>query len=438
MLFRKIEKEIRDYCQNKPNKVLVIDGARQVGKSFIIRHVGQQMFDNYMEINLLEDANGMRFFASVKTTEDFYFRLSSVAKGKLGNKENTLVFLDEIQAYPHLLTMLKFLKAEDRFTYIASGSLLGVALAKSVSIPIGSIQVRHMYPLDFEEFLIANGLGHEVIGYLQKQFEQESPLDEGFHSKILDLFKKYLLVGGLPDAVNTYLETTDIVGVRRVQLEVHDYYGADASQYDVANKLKIRNVYDSVPSNLENKRKRVFANRIENKPGKRFDDYLEEFDYLVNAGIALQVKAVSQPKFPLLESMQKNLLKLYLNDVGILTGLLYGRNVAAVLDDLRSINLGSVYESVVAQELHAHGHPLFYYDNKKHGEVDFLVESDMLLSVVPIEVKSGKDYTVHSALSTFVATKDYNVKKAYVLSNDRSVFTEGGITYLPIYYVMFF
>lgn len=278
MLFRKIEKEIRDYCQNKPNKILVVDGARQVGKSFIIRHVGQQMFDNYVEINLLEDADGMRFFESAKTTEDFYFRLSSVAKGKLGNKENTLVFLDEIQAYPHLFTMLKFLKADDRFTYIASGSLLGVALAKSVSIPIGSIQVRHMYPLDFEEFLIANGLGQDVIDHIRKQFEQELPLDEGFHAKILDLFKKYLLIGGLPDAVNTFLATTDIVEVRRVQLEVHDYYGADASQYDVANKLKIRNVYDSVPSNLENKRKRVFANRIENKPGKRFDDYLEEFD----------------------------------------------------------------------------------------------------------------------------------------------------------------
>ena len=438
MLYRKIEKEIRDYCLNKPNKVLVVDGARQVGKSFIIRHVGQQMFDNYIEINLLEAADGMRFFESVKTTEDFYFRLSSVAKGRLGNKENTLVFLEEIQAYPHVFTMLKFLKAEDRFTYIASGSLLGVALAKSVSIPIGSIQVRHMYPLDFEEFLIANGIGQDVIGYLRKQFEQELPLDEGFHSKILDLFKKYLLVGGLPDVVNTYLATTDIVEVRRVQLEVHDYYGADASQYDVANKLKIKNVYDSVPSNLENKRKRVFANRIENKKGKRFDDYLEAFDYLVNAGIALQVKAVSQPKFPLLESMQKNLLKLYLNDVGVLTGLLYGRNVVAVLDDIRSINLGSVYESVVAQELHAHGHRLFYYDSKKHGEVDFLVESDMLLSVVPIEVKSGKDYTVHSALTTFVETKDYSVKKAYVLSNDRNVFTEDGITYLPVYYVMFF
>lgn len=438
MLFRKIERELREYFKSKPNKILVVEGARQVGKSFIIRHIGQEIFDNYIEINLLEDADGARFFESARTVEDFYFRLSSVAKGKLGSKEDTLVFLDEIQAYPHLLTMLKFLKKDDRFTYIASGSLLGVALAKSVSIPIGSIQVSRMYPLDFEEFLIANGIGSDVIGHIREHFEREQPLDEGFHAKILDLFKKYLLVGGLPDAVNTFLATTDIVEVRRVQKEVHDYYGADASQYDSVNKLKIRNVYDAIPSNLENKRKRVFANRIENKPGKRFGDYLEEFDYLVSAGIALEVKSVSQPKFPLLESMQKNLLKLYLSDVGILTGLLYGRNVAAVLDDMKSINLGSVYESVVAQELHAHGHRLFYYDNKKHGEVDFLVESDMLLSVVPIEVKSGKDYNVHSALTTFVTTKEYNVKKAYVLSNDREISTKDGITYLPVYYIMFF
>ena len=437
MLYRKIQAALKDYFSLESNKVLIIDGARQVGKSFIIRHVGQEMFENYIEVNLLEDANGSRFFEAARTPQDFYLRLSAIAGGRLGERTNTLVFLDEIQAYPHLLTMLKFLKAENRYTYIASGSLLGVALSQSVSIPMGSIQVRHMYPLDFEEFLIANGFGKEIIDYMRDQFLQEKTLDEGMHAKVLDLFKKYLLVGGMPDAVNAFLEQIDIVAIRDIQAEIHRYYGADASQYDTANRLKIRRIYDMIPSNLENKRKRVFVNQIEGKAGKRFSDYAEEFDYLIQAGIALEVKAVSQPKFPLLESSRKNLLKLYLNDVGILTGLLYGRNIGAVLDEESGINLGSVYESVVAQELNAHGHKLYYYDNKKNGEVDFLVESDKLLSVVPIEVKSGKDYKVHSALNAFVDNAEYNIKKSLVLSNNRDIYTENGITYMPIYYVMF-
>ena len=437
MLHRKIQAALKDYFSLESNKVLIIDGARQVGKSFIIRHVGQEMFENYIEVNLLEDANGSRFFEAARTPQDFYLRLSAIAGGRLGERTNTLVFLDEIQAYPHLLTMLKFLKAENRYTYIASGSLLGVALSQSVSIPMGSIQVRHMYPLDFEEFLIANGFGKEIIDYMRDQFLQEKTLDEGMHAKVLDLFKKYLLVGGMPDAVNAFLESVDIVAVREIQAEIHNYYGTDASQYDKDNKLKIRRVYDMIPSNLENKRKRVFFNQIEGKHGKRFSDYAEEFDYLIQAGIALEVKAVSHPKFPLLESSRKNLLKLYLNDVGILTGLLYGRNIGAVLDEESGINLGSVYESVVAQELNAHGHKLYYYDNKKNGEVDFLVESDKLLSVVPIEVKSGKDYKVHSALNAFVDNAEYNIKKSLVLSNNRDIYTENGITYMPIYYVMF-
>ena len=437
MLYRKIQAALKDYFSLESNKVLIIDGARQVGKSFIIRHVGQEMFENYIEVNLLEDANGSRFFEAARTPQDFYLRLSAIAGGRLGERTNTLVFLDEIQAYPHLLTMLKFLKAENRYTYIASGSLLGVALSQSVSIPMGSIQVRHMYPLDFEEFLIANGFGKEIIDYMRDQFLQEKTLDEGMHAKVLDLFKKYLLVGGMPDAVNAFLEQIDIVAIRDIQAEIHRYYGADASQYDTANRLKIRRIYDMIPSNLENKRKRVFVNQIEGKAGKRFSDYAEEFDYLIQAGITLEVKAVSQPKFPLLESSRKNLLKLYLNDVGILTGLLYGRNIGAVLDEESGINLGSVYESVVAQELNAHGHKLYYYDNKKNGEVDFLVESDKLLSVVPIEVKSGKDYKVHSALNAFVDNAEYNIKKSLVLSNNRDIYTENGITYMPIYYVMF-
>ena len=437
MLKRKISDVIEQHLQSNSERILLIDGARQVGKTYIIRYVGKKLFANFIEINMLEDSVGNKLFANATTVDDFYLRISVIAGDKMKEKENTLIFIDEIQAYPHLLTMLKFLRDDNRFTYIASGSLLGVTLAQTTSIPMGSIRKIRMFPLDFEEFLYANGMNEFAVNVLRKKFEARESLDEAMHEKMMEFFKRYLLVGGLPAAVNAFLDTKNIQAVREIQREIHDYYAADASKYDAERKLKIRRIYDQIPSNLENKKKRVVAQRIEDIRGKTFADYEDEFEYLISAGIALNVQAISTPVFPLIESSGKNLLKLYLNDVGILTSILYGSNIRAVLDDERSVNLGSVYESVVASELIAHGYNLFYYDNRSKGEVDYLIDDYDSLSAVPIEVKSGKDYTVHSAMNTFVKNEDYHVKKAYVLSNAREITTNGKITYIPIYDVMF-
>lgn len=438
MLYRKMEALIEAHLTSDSQKILLIDGARQVGKTYLIRYVGQKLFENFIEINLVEDSLGDRLFAETRTVEDLYLQISMLAGERMKQKENTLIFLDEIQAYPHLLTLLKFLSQDGKFTFIASGSLLGVTLSQTTSIPMGSIRKVRMFPLDFEEFLYANGMSRMAVSAMRKKFEKREALDEATHNKMMDFFRKYLLVGGLPDAVNSYLSDHNIQLVREIQREIHDYYAADASKYDEEKKLKIRRIYDLIPSNMENKKKRVVAKRIEGKKGKRFGDYQDEFDYLVSAGIALNVRAISTPVFPLLESSGKNLLKLYLNDVGILTGLLYGNNIRAVLSDQTSVNLGSVYESVVASELIAHGYQLFYYDNRTKGEVDYLIDDYESLSAVPIEVKSGKDYTVHSALNTFVQNEDYHIKKVFVVSNERKVTTQGKVTYLPIYDIMFF
>lgn len=438
MLYRKMEVLIEAHLTSDSQKILLIDGARQVGKTYLIRYVGQKLFENFIEINLVEDSLGDRLFAETRTVEDLYLQISMLAGERMKQKENTLIFLDEIQAYPHLLTLLKFLSQDGKFTFIASGSLLGVTLSQTTSIPMGSIRKVRMFPLDFEEFLYANGMSRMAVSAMRKKFEKREALDEATHNKMMDFFRKYLLVGGLPDAVNSYLSDHNIQLVREIQREIHDYYAADASKYDEEKKLKIRRIYDLIPSNMENKKKRVVAKRIEGKKGKCFGDYQDEFDYLVSAGIALNVRAISTPVFPLLESSGKNLLKLYLNDVGILTGLLYGNNIRAVLSDQTSVNLGSVYESVVASELIAHGYQLFYYDNRTKGEVDYLIDDYESLSAVPIEVKSGKDYTVHSALNTFVQNEDYHIKKAFVVSNERKVTTQGKVTYLPIYDIMFF
>lgn len=439
MLYRKFAAHLEQFLQNEPNKILLVNGARQIGKSYIVRYVGSRMFKNFVEINLKADKEGAGIFATVRSRDDFYLQLGALAGNKLGNRKDTLVFLDEIQSYPHLMTMLKFLNEDGRYRYIASGSELGVALTQTPSVPIGSIAIEQMYPLDFEEFLLAMGCAQATIDGVEECFKKGQSLNDSLHNYMLQQFKIYLLVGGMPDAINKFIENRNIAHVRDIQRDIHALYRIDASQYDDEKKLVIRNIYDLIPSNMENKKKRIVVKNIEGKAGhKQFSDYADEFEYLTNSGVALAVRAISNPKFPLIESESKNLLKLYLSDVGLLTNLLYATNINAVLGDVCSVNLGSVYESVVAQELHAHGYELHYYDNKQRGEVDFLIDDYSTLTVLPIEVKSGKDYKVHSALDKFLATTDYHITRAVVFSNEQNVHVEQGITYMPIYYVMFY
>lgn len=438
MLYRKIEKDIATHLESGSDKILVIDGARQIGKSFIIRETGKRLFPNFIEVNMETDRVGDRVFANARTVDDFYIALSTVAGDRMGKRADTLVFIDEIQAYDNLLTLLKFLREDGRFTYIASGSLLGVTLRTTSSIPLGSIIIRQMYPLDFEEFLIANGVGGVLLDALHDNFARRSPMLEAVHGKLLDLFRKYLIVGGLPDAVNEFVVTKNVQRIRQVQDSVRRLYGVDAARYDDHGRLRIQRIYDMIVSNMENRKKRVVAKDIDGRTGKRMTDYTEEFDYLVSSGIALEVKAISKPSFPLIENSGKNLLKLYMNDVGLLTSVFYGSNINAIMNDVASINLGSVYETVVAQELCAHGFSLYYYDNKKNGEVDYLIDDMENLSVLPLEIKSGKDYRVHSALDKFLGIKEYNIRQAFVLSNAREVETRDGITYMPIYYISCF
>ena len=438
MLERKFTSFLTYFLTEEPNKILLVNGARQIGKSYLIRYVGQKLFSHFVEINLKEDAEGDRVFSDVHTTNDLYMRLSNFYSEPLGNNTDTLIFLDEIQSYPHLMTMLKFLNQESRYRYIASGSQLGVALSQTASVPLGSVTVAQMYPLDFEEFLWATGISKEWIENIRQCYLDRKALDESTHNILLKRFQYYLLVGGLPEAINKYLDDRNMARVRQIHKDIHNLYRIDASQYDNEHKLKIRKIYDLIPSNLENKKKRIVYKNIEGKSGKTFSDYADEFEYLINSGVALEVSAISNPHFPLVESDQKKLVKLYLNDVGLLTNLLYELNVNAVLQDIRSINLGTVYESVVAQELAAHGFKLHYYDNKKKGEVDFLIDDYEGLTVLPLEVKSGKDYTAHSALTKFLQVPDYGINQAIVFSNEREVLTRNGITYLPVYFCMFF
>lgn len=437
MFKRKVEGILNNYYSNKDDKIIIIDGARQIGKSFIIRETASKFFINYIEIDLKSDYEGEQLFKDVKTTKAFYLLLTSLYGENINSIDDTIIFLDEIQFYPQLITLLKDLKKENRYRYIASGSLLGVTL-KHIFIPMGAINEVKMYPLDFEEFLWANSVNEEAIEYLRNCFNNKVKIDEPIHKRFLSLFKDYLICGGMPDAIIEYVINRNVFKTREVHFQTFTYYKDDCSKYDLEHKLKISKVYDLLMSNMTNKVKRIMFKKIENKDDSNLEKYEEEFDYLVASGVANQANAVSNIVFPLNESTCKNLVKLYYNDVGILTNLLYKNNINAILGDENVVNLGSVYETVCAMELVAHGHKLFYFDSKKVGEVDFLINDYDNLNVLPIEITSGKDQNNFRAIPKLVAKDgNYKLPYGYVFGNKNMCEIKDNLIFLPIYLIMF-
>ncbi len=437
MFRRKIETLLNENFNDLNAKIIIIDGARQIGKSFIIRKTASEYFHNYIEIDLKSDFEGDQLFKDVRTIKSFHLVLGSIYGEKLNNLEDTIIFLDEIQYYPQLITLLKDLKKENKYRYIASGSLLGVTM-KHIFIPMGAIDEIKMYPMDFEEFLWANSVGKETIDYLKDCFEKRIKIEESIHKKILSLFKDYLISGGLPDAVTEYVINRNVIKTRNVQSQIFTYYKDDCSKYDIEHKLKISKIYDMLISNMANKVKRIIFKKIENIDDSNLEKYEDEFDYLVASGVINQSYAVSNPIFPLNESSSKNLVKLYYNDIGLLTNQLYKHNIKAILDSDFGINLGSAYETVCAMELTAHGHKLFYFDSKKVGEVDFMINDYNNLNVLPIEIKSGNDQNNYRAIPKLVHLDgNYKLPYGYVFGNKNIMEEKNNLYILPIYLIMF-
>lgn len=435
--YRKIEEQLKAYYNNPDAKILVINGARQIGKSFIIRQTAKKAFKYYIEINLRDDFDSNKIFDSINSINDFYLQVSALYGNNLGDINDTIIFLDEIQVYPRLLSLLKALKQDNRYRYIASGSLLGITL-KHTFIPMGSIDEIKMYPMDFEEFLLANNTGKDVIEYLRDCFVNCKEINEAIHKTILQKFKEYLISGGLPDAIKALVEEKNVAHVRNYQKQTLEFYKDDASQYDTEHSLKIRRIYDYLPSYMENKVKRIMFKKIENNQNANYDKYQDEFDYLIYSGCALATKAISNPHFPLDESQSKNLIKLYYNDVGILSNILFENNVQAITNKDAGVNLGSLYETVCAMELIAHGKKLFYFDSKKVGEVDFLINDYDNLDVLPIEIKSGKNFTNFRAIPKLVDENGtYKLRKGIIFSNENITKKENNLYYYPIYQIMF-
>lgn len=431
MLERKISRYIEHFYEVNKG-ALLLSGARQVGKTYSVRRFAEKKFKSFIEINFVDNPDAVGIFSNAKNSSDILLRLSAFVNQPL-IKGETLIFFDEVQLCPEIVTAIKFLVDDGRYRYIMSGSLLGVELNNLRSVPVGYMEFKEMYPLDLEEFMWAVGVNEDVIASLKKSWEEKKHVDNFVHKKMMDVFRLYLIVGGMPAAVMSYNENNNLQDVMASQREIISLYKKDISQYDEKRSLKIKEVFDLIPSELNSKSKRFFIKDINTKA--RAEMYENEFLWLKNAGVAIPVFNVDEPKLPLKLASSRNLFKLFSNDVGLLACQYSDGIQLKILTGDDAINHGSVYENVVAQELLAHGFDeLYYYNSKKMGELDFILEYDG--NVFPVEVKSGKDYSRHRALNNILTCPEYDIPQAVVLCNNNFE-VKDNVIYVPIYMMMF-
>ena len=429
MLKRKIDERIGRHFETSGNALLVT-GARQIGKTFSVREFGKK-FRSFVEINFAENPEAAAALKTAKTGADVLLRLSAMTSVPL-IKGETLVFFDEVQLCPEIVTAVKFLVEEGSFRYVLSGSLLGVELKDLRSEPVGYMDVLEMFPLDFEEFARAAGVSATVWDSLRDAWAHRVPADEFVHAKMMELFRLYLVVGGMPAAVSRYLDTNNLQEVAEVQRSILRLYRRDIAQYDRADKLRIEEIFELIPPELNAKNKRFILKRL--NENAKFGHYENGFLWLKKAGVALPVYNVEEPKVPLLLSRSRNLFKLFQSDVGLLASQYANGIQLKIIGGDAAVNFGAVFENAVAQELAAHGFGLYYYNNKKRGELDFVVEFGG--NVLPVEVKSGKSYETHRALANIMDCREYALPEALVLCNG-NLRREGKILYAPIYMVAF-
>ena len=431
MLKRKIEKDIEKWIENS-EKALLVYGVRQAGKTFIIRECLKRNGCEYIEFNLINQPELVEILRDSTGIDDLILKLSLYSEKKI-IPGKTIFFFDEIQRYKEIVTKIKFLVEDKRYRYILSGSLLGVEIINLKSAPVGYLQTLNMYPMDFEEFLQIFSVDETIINNLRNCFLTKTKVDEIIHNKIMEMFNIYMIIGGMPAAVERYRNTENIDEVMEEHRAIIEQYKLDFTQYEEENrKLIITHIYELIPAELNEKNKRFMIADI-NK-NLRYDRISDSFVWLWKSGVALGVFNTTEPTIPLMLNEKSALFKLFISDVGLLTTI-YGKSCKLkIVNKEGDINKGAVFENVVAQELHAHGYPLYYYNSKKLGEIDFIVEQNG--KSLPIEVKSGKAYNKHSALNNLLDVKEYGIEEAFIFTND-NVKIDGKLNYLPIYMVMF-
>lgn len=426
-MYRKDSIIIEEWLK-RSDKALLVTGARQIGKTWLIREEIAKSGYRKFEVNFIDQPDLVDYLNVKMSANEFLVKLKMIMPEDCKPQE-TVVFFDEIQKCPEIVTKIKFLVEEGSFKYVMSGSLLGVELKGITSVPVGYLTVLTMYPMDFEEFMIANNVSKTTLEMLKAKFETCQPVDEFIHQKLLSLFFIYLIVGGMPDAVKIYIATKDIREVDKVQRDIVALYKEDFSQYESEDKkLKLISIYDIIPAEL-NKQNKKFVFTMLNKELK-FDRYENSFLWLKDAGVALPVYNVEAPVIPLKASKSSNVFRLFSNDTGLLTSAYPAETKLELINKNSEVNNGAHFENAVAQQLTANGLEPYFCKKKNIGELDVLLEMDG--KVVPIEVKSGKAYKAHKSLDNFMKISDYHIEKAYVLSV-ANMEQEGSVVYLPIY-----
>lgn len=426
-MFRNSSIIVKEWLDNS-DKALLVTGARQIGKTWLIRDEISKSGYKKFEINFINQPDLVEYLNVNLSAEDFLIRLKMIMPEDYKPHE-TIVFFDEIQKCPEIITKIKFLVDEGNYKYVMSGSLLGIELKGITSMPVGYLKILRMYPMDFEEFMIANGISKSARDMLKEKFDKCEPIDQYIHEKLLSLFFVYLIVGGMPDAVKKYLETKDIREVNNIQRDINELYKEDFSQYEQEDKkLKIKSIYEIIPSEL-NKQNKKFVFTMLNKELK-FNRYENSFLWLKDAGVAIPIYNVEAPIVPLMLSKSTSVFKLFSSDTGLLTSAYPVSDKIKLINHDGGVNNGAHLENMVAQQLTANGFTPYFCKKKNLGELDFLIEISG--EVVPIEVKSGKDYKLHKSLDNYLNTEDYHLNKAFVLCVG-NIEKEGKITYLPVY-----
>ncbi|MBP5577332.1 MAG: ATP-binding protein [Treponema sp.] len=431
-LRRKSEKIISKWYEDGDKKALLVTGARQVGKTHAIRSVMKAEGANLFEINLIETPAAVRVLENANTVEDLVIGFSTLSEQKI-EKGKTVIFIDEVQKYKDMITKIKFFVEEGSFRYVLSGSLLGVELTNLSSAPVGYMMTVEMFPLDFEEFLQITNISETVLASLRDSFVNRTPVMDAVNQKMLDLFIRYLVVGGMPEAVSRFADTGNVNDVMQIHRDIQALYKLDFTQYEAADKrLILTNAYELIPSELLKQNRRYVVSDLKN--GLHFERVQNTFLWLKNAGVALTVFNSTEPRIPLKLNEKSSLFKLYFSDVGMLTSE-YGMSTKTMLlTKNQSLNAGGIYENVVAQELRSKGYKLYYYNSNRLGELDFVIEHKN--KVLPLEIKSGKDYTIHSAMNNCLSNPEYQMDEGIVFANC-NVSKKGKVTYLPIYMIMF-
>lgn len=430
-MYREVTEKLKEWKDSGAKKAFFITGARQIGKTYIVREFGRNNYTKFVEINFIENKDANKLFENVSTAKEIITNITAMVAEKLIPGE-TLIFFDEIQECPAARTAIKFLVDDGRFDYIESGSLLGVSYKEVLSYPVGYEMIYQMYPMNLREFFIANGVQDETFDYLRKCYDLREPVSASVHATMCKLFGYYMIVGGMPDVVGAFIDTHDIGQVVEIQKSILELYRQDISKYATKDKVKIKDIFDRIPAELNEKNKRFIISSV--KKTARMERYEESFLWLNDAGVALPCYNVSEPVVPLKLNEKRNLFKLFLSDSGLLCAASLENVQYEILQGNLTVNMGSVLENVFAQILVANGFELRYFDKKGRAELDFLIQKGK--DIIPIEVKSGHSYKEHAAIDSALKTPQWGMNSGIVFC-EGNVEQGNGVIYMPWYMAMF-